>query len=376
MANVVPLMNDTAHKVSGETYFFRDHGQMDLLRLRLLPELIERRRDTKTLRLWSAGCSSGEEAYSLAMLTDMVLPEHEGWDIFILGTDIDQTALAKARRGAYRKWSFRMVQPSLQQRYFRPDASGWVLDERIRRMVTFDAANLIGEAIPGGNMRDMDLILCRNVFIYFDADTVAAIANKLSAALREGGYLMTGHTELTGQRSRSLRARLYPEGVVYQRGEAMPAAAPAARRIAPPPAVVRRAPRKPRAAAAGPNPESLLATARECADRGQYDRAEQLCRQALEVSPLAAGAFFLLAQLAQIRGDYDSARELLEKTLYLDPQNVGGYLELSSLFERADNLPRAQTLRRAAFELLRALPGDTVVEQYETTAAEMIQWMT
>ena len=96
---VTPLVNDTAPRASGETYFFRDHGQFDLLRLRLLPELIERRRGARTLRLWSAGCASGEEAYSLAMLVDMLLPERDDWDILILGSDIDAAALAKARRG-------------------------------------------------------------------------------------------------------------------------------------------------------------------------------------------------------------------------------------------------------------------------------------
>ena len=101
-----------------ETFFFRDHGQFDLLRLRLLPELIERHRDDQTLRLWSAGCASGEEVYSLAMLVDMLLPERGEWDILILGTDIDSKAIAKARRGHYGKWSFRMVSPEIQQRYF------------------------------------------------------------------------------------------------------------------------------------------------------------------------------------------------------------------------------------------------------------------
>ena len=129
-------MNDTAPSTSGETYFFRDHGQFDLLRLRLLPELIERRCNTRTKHLWSAGCVSGEEAYSLAMQVDMLLPKRDGWDILILGSDINQTALAKARHGHYGQWSFRMVVPALQQRYFQRLGDEWVLDERIRRIVT------------------------------------------------------------------------------------------------------------------------------------------------------------------------------------------------------------------------------------------------
>jgi chemotaxis protein methyltransferase CheR len=113
-------MNAPATRSNGETYFFRDHGQFDLLRLRLLPELIERSRATGGLRLWSAGCATGEEAYSLAMLVDMLLPQRDDRDIHIVGSDIDEAALARARRGRYRRWSFRLMPPDLLQRYFRP----------------------------------------------------------------------------------------------------------------------------------------------------------------------------------------------------------------------------------------------------------------
>ncbi len=369
--------------INSETYFFRDHGQFDLLRLRLLPELIGRRREEKTLRLWSAGCASGEEAYSLAMLTDMLLPKREGWDIFILGTDINPAALAKARNGHYGPWSFRMVPPALKQRYFRPMGDEWELDQRIRRMVSFHAGDLIGEPFPCGDLRDMDLILCRNVFIYFDAQAVNAVAEKLAATLNEGGYLMTGHTELIGRRMRNMQSRLFTEGVVYQRAApvvpfsaGIPAEIRPPARVAPPSAMAQRAPFLPPPATLGAtNTAGLLATAHAFADRGEYDSAEQACRQALTIAPLAAEPYFLLAQMAQLRGDFERAGELLDKTLYLDPRNVAATLERAALYERADNLPRALTLRRAALEIVRALPGDAVIEPYETTAAEMAQWL-
>lgn len=367
-------MNDTAARPSSETYFFRDHGQFDLLRWRLLPELIERRRRVRTLRLWSAGCASGEEAYSLAMLVDMLLPDRNGWDILILGSDIDQAALTKARHGSYRQWSFRLVPPALQQRYFRRENEEWLLEENIRRMVTFRPGDLISDPFPSRELREMDLILCRNVFIYFTAANIAAVATKLAASLSEGGYLVTGHTELIGHRVQNLRSRLVAEGVVYQRlasispapAEARPATpdAPtvaAARRV-----VVVRPP-------ATPSVAELLATARQFADRGDYDRAERTCRQALAATPLSAAPHFLLAQLAQLRGDFAQAEELLDKTLYLDPRCVAAYLELAALCERADRLPRARTLRRAAQEIVRAMPADAVIDPYEMTAAEMAQ---
>ncbi|QPK62627.1 chemotaxis protein CheR [Methylomonas sp. LL1] len=367
-------MNSAGKPISGETYFFRDHGQFDLLFLRLLPELIKRRRDTKILRLWSAGCASGEEAYSLAMLVDSLLPERNDWNILIVGSDIDPTALAKARRGCYGRWSFRMVPPALQQRYFRLQGGEWALDERIRRMVGFRRLDLVAEPFPDAELRDMDLILCRNVFIYFDADTVATVANKLARALCEGGYLMTAHAELTGLHPKDMQSRLFSESVVYQRVAHMAAGA-ALPDVRPPPSPValQRAPDQAPLLAA--SADALLATAREFADRGDYGLAEQTCQRALSIAPLAAAPYFLLAQLAQLGGDFERAGKLLDRTLYLDPGCVAATLELAALCERAANLPRAQTLRRAALDIIRSLPGDAAIAPYDITAAEMAQWL-
>jgi chemotaxis protein methyltransferase CheR len=248
--------------------------------------------------------------------------------------------------------------------------------------VTFRIGDLIGDPFPGGELQDMDLILCRNVFIYFEAIAVSAVAGKLAGALNEGGYLMTGHTELIGHRLGNMQSRLFAEGVVYQRMVniapivSLPAEIPPAARITPRPGAAQFTPGVPCVPSpAAANVEDLLATARKFADRGEYASAEQACRQALAIAQLAAGPYFLLAQLAQLRGDFVQAGKLLDKTLYLDPGSVAAHLELAALRERTGNLPRAQTLRRAALAILRALPGDALIEPYETTAAEMAQWI-
>lgn len=381
---------------SSETFFFRDHGQFDLLRSRLLPELIARHRGDKTLRLWSAGCSGGEEAYSLAMLVDMLLPEHDSWNVLILGTDIDTGALAKARHGHYGQWSFRMVPAGLMQRYFRLAGKEWELDERIRSMVTFRKFNLVSEAFPdfGSELHDMDLILCRNVFIYFDSAAVSSVAEKMAATLTEGGYLMTAHTELIGQRIAELKSRLFAEGVVYQRHLHLPAtvtlpplpvlpflpAEPPVRIV--PPREVHVSPgaavleRKMQAPQPSPNPAvALAASARGYADRGEYELAEQMCRQALAADPLAAAPYFLLAQLAQLKGDFELAKECLNKTIYLDHRCVAAHLELAALYERTGDMPQAEAMRRAALGIVRTMPRDEVVDQYEMTAGELTQWL-
>ncbi|MDH3716474.1 MAG: chemotaxis protein CheR, partial [Planctomycetota bacterium] len=115
---------------TGETFFFRNKGHFRMLRERVLPELIGLRRADRSLRLWSAGCASGEEPYSLAMLLQEVLPEIDRWQVFMLGTDIDAEALDKARRGVYSEWSFRNVDPRTRDRYFRPHGDDWGIDER------------------------------------------------------------------------------------------------------------------------------------------------------------------------------------------------------------------------------------------------------
>lgn len=376
---------------SGETFFFRDHGQFDLLRLHLLPELIAQHKNDKTLRLWSAGCASGEEVYSLAMLLDMLLPECDGWNVLILGTDIDSAAIARAGLGRYGKWSFRMVTPELQQRYFHQEGNEWQLDERIRRRVTLRIFNLVGEPFPDAvsEFHDMDLILCRNVFIYFDHAAVFAVASKLADALRIGGYLMTAHTELIGHRLPTLESSLFSEGVVYQRVASQTAAscpvlplATEAMQAVPSVSIATR--QQPVTAAVSPNAslpgegsdESLFKLARQYADQGAFEKAAQSCRKALEANPLAATPYFLLAQLAQIQGDFNQAKEYLNKAIYLEPRFVAAYLELAALYERSDELPRARALRRAALDIARTIPADAMIEQYETTAGKLTQWLT
>lgn len=200
----------------GETYFFRDRGQFSLLRDRLLPELIARNSATRSLAIYSAGCSTGEEAYSLAIMLAELLPDWQKWRLYILGTDINQVAIAKAQRGIYGSWSFRTVPPEIQQRYFHQiNKHTWQLDDRIRRLVTFRYENLLSH--PQDNLYSLDLILCRNVFIYFTPDAVATVLNKFCNLLKPGGYLIPGHNELYGHHLGNLVTRVFPESVIYQR---------------------------------------------------------------------------------------------------------------------------------------------------------------
>lgn len=373
---------------TGETYFFRDSGQHALLQKSIFPELLERRKIEHTLRIWCAACSSGEEAYSLAILLDELVADQSQWDIFILGTDINRKAIEKARQGVYTEWSFRGMSDERRHRYFRQRKNAWVLDGAIRDRVTFRPYDLVAGAFPdyASGLYGMDLILCRNMFIYMAPDAISRIAYKFTGALAEGGMLITGHGELYAHRLGKLRTRVFPESIIYQKSDALfcpPTAAPLAetRRIPP---------EKP--AAASPAIQHAAATrqsqpaedvcketagsemhqAWQYANQGQWDSAEKLCGEMIARNPLVAEPHYLLALLAQEHGDFARAREMLKKVIYLDPSLIAAYLDLGDLYEREGDGIRAGKMRAAARNLLKSLPGDNQVKLYGASTVNAV----
>lgn len=202
-----------------ESYFFRDQGQFFLLKNYILPEIIQRQQHSKTLRICSAGCSTGEEPYSLAILLKEMIPELEQWNLVILGIDINQEALQKAKTGIYRPWSFRNVDEEIKQRHFQLINNQYHLAQPIKEMLNFQALNLVKDSFPQTNteLRDLDLILCRNVFIYFELSAIAKVLDKFYQTLQPGGYLITGHAELSEQNLSQFQTKVFPESLIYQR---------------------------------------------------------------------------------------------------------------------------------------------------------------
>lgn len=212
---------------TGESYFFRDQGQFSLLRNKIFPEIIARKlqnsevtgNQKKSLRVWSAGCSTGEEPYSLAILIKELIPNLDNWNILVVGTDINYKAIEKAKQGIYNPWSFRLVDPHLQIDYFQQQQNEWQIDAQIRQMVKLQQGNLLTDNFPDHNTEiyDMDLILCRNVFVYFEHQAITTVVKKFYDTLVPGGYLMTAHTELYGQNMGEFQVNVLPESVIYQR---------------------------------------------------------------------------------------------------------------------------------------------------------------
>ena len=161
-----------------ESYFFRDQGQINLLRRVILPELIESRQKTKTLTLWSAGCSTGEEPYTLSILLQQLLPDWNSWNINILGTDVNEEALNKGKQGLYTAWSFRLVDPDIRNQYFLRQGQDWKINSSTQNSVKFFKLNLVKDKYYDPNytaIQDVDLIICRNVFVYFEKEYINTV---------------------------------------------------------------------------------------------------------------------------------------------------------------------------------------------------------
>jgi chemotaxis protein methyltransferase CheR len=370
----------------GETYFFRDPQLFERLAAQVLQPLIAARAGgTRELRLWSAGCASGEEPYSLAMLVAGLLPDWRQWKISILATDINPAALQKGRAAAYGAWSFRGELPASTRPFFREGADGRQhVDPALRRLVRFAPLNLASNDYPSVQTMTsgMDLILCRNVLIYFEVARVTAVLGRLGRALAHDGWLVTGSAELPRGGIEGLRV-VHADGLFGLRradphAAARPTEAPAPARspVEPMLPVLRslpHAPPVPRAPASSPAPaattgpadepdDELLQRARGLADSGDLVGAERLCRKAVDRDKLDPGATYLLASILLEAGEREQAAVALQRTLYLDPDHLLAGFALGSLTLRhGQEQAGRRHLARALAQLAR-LPAEEVLE--------------
>src|SRR4051812_9785265 len=187
--------------LNNETYFFRDRAPFDMLQRHALPELAQRRQGSKRLRIWSAGCSTGQEVYSLAMLFAEQPEEWRGWTIDVLGTDVSTACIDRARSGAYTQFEVqRGLGINQMIRWFEESAEGWRAVEAVRRSVRFQVHNIL-EAPP--HPGDFDIVLCRNVLLYLSPEKKALAFERIASAMAADGWLMLGAGEtVIGQTTR------------------------------------------------------------------------------------------------------------------------------------------------------------------------------
>jgi len=207
----------------GETYFLRDKNFFQILKDQIIQGLIQHpRRNTKKIIFWSAGCATGEEPYSLAILIDHMLPELFNWEITIIGSDINRTALEKAEKGIYSNWSLRETPEPIIKKYFSQIGENqFELAPHIRRMVTFAQVNLMARQYASQlNCHDkMDVILCRNVLMYFNDQNRNRVIENLAESLVKNGWLITGPSEAGFVNVPALTSVRFPNALYHRKGE-------------------------------------------------------------------------------------------------------------------------------------------------------------
>ena len=200
----------------GETYFFRDQAQFDVIRDQILPEIRKRRGAHSLPQLWSAGCSTGEEPYTLAILLYETNPEGKE---NIIATDLSRQALKRAREARYRKWSLRGEARQLLKPYLTEEDGEFLLSPCIKQRVKFGYLNLVEDEYPSraSGIWEIDLILCRNVLIYFDQETMQRVVSRFRDSLVPGGWLVLGASDPQATEFTDLEAVRTPAGSVYRR---------------------------------------------------------------------------------------------------------------------------------------------------------------
>jgi chemotaxis protein methyltransferase CheR len=197
--------------LNNETYFFRDRAPFDLIARYALPELGVRRQKNRRIRIWSAGCSTGQEVYSLAMMFAEEPEKWLGWTIDIVGTDVSTSCIDRARSGTYTQFEVqRGLGINQMIKWFEECADGWRAVETLRKPIRFQVHNLLEPPPhPGG----FDMVLCRNVLLYLSADKRALAFERLSSAMAEDGWLMLGAGETVIGQTKKLGADIKARGL-------------------------------------------------------------------------------------------------------------------------------------------------------------------
>ncbi len=409
------------HLTVGETYFFRDAKSFDALRTKIFPDIFtDPHREQREVRVWCAAASTGEEPYSVAILLRQIMPPE--WRARIFATDINESAIERAKTGIYREWSFRQLPAGYREKYFSP-----VSDDRhqiapeIRRMVTFFPFNLVADVFPSflKGLVEIDVILCRNVLIYFSAQTNAEIIGKMEMTLAPGGYLLVSPAEAPHVALPSLLRLNIGSVVCFRRAHPAspqkPASAPlktapkgSAGKISseksarlklrgaspPQPRVMRRALAAYRrgnyaavtallenflsaddgALTAHPDALQLLVYAH--ANQKDLAAAEAWCQRAIERDKVNPLYHYLLAMVLLAKKDEAAARDALKRAVFLDQNFVMAHFSLGNLYHRWGDVEAARRQYRILQKLLQNVPPNAPLPGSDELTADTLRQMT
>ncbi len=423
---IAHLMSDTLNRKQvgilaskltvGETYFFRDTETLKVLQHKIIPEIIKKKSTNgKTLRIWSAGCSTGEEPYTIAMLLKQTIPDFNNWNIILLATDINTEFLKKATRGLYGDWSFRGVDQATRNLYFQKvDTGQYQINSNVKRVVEFSNLNLIEDSYPSvvSKTNGMDLIFCRNVLMYFSHQDIIKTSEKLYNCLVDGGWLVTSPSESYHYLSKKY-SPVFIDGVTfYKKGaftgkakkirkqkfitkaidsnlsreeyETIKVGKGIRRKLSTTPKVVKKiATVNDRSKVNGYNIndalasyqngnysetesilaktdnnqqaklESVLLLARLRANQGKFNDALQLTEEALSIDQLDAGIHYLMANIHEEQGHIEKAYKALTIALYLQPDFALTHFNLGNIARKLNKNKESKKYYQNTIDLLQ-----------------------
>ncbi|MGV3531574.1 MAG: CheR family methyltransferase [Chthoniobacteraceae bacterium] len=373
----------------GETYFFRHSELFDALRTVALPAILERNQPHRQLRIWSAGCSIGAELYTLSIiLRSEFAAKLEGWNVQLVGTDINRDFLRRARAGRFAEWALRNVPMDIRERYFTRAGREWQIKLPFKQNVTFQHHNLVTHPFPSvaQNLFGFDLILCRNVMIYFDRPTVQRIIHDFGDSLVHGGWLAVGHAEPSMELFADYEVVLTKGASLYCKSGRRQVISRILQPIASTPAPAAPVPQKIDLAsirvpevkveeekvpvskeAAAPAPPTELQTMLALADAGDLAAAAEHCRRLIDRDRLNPHWYFHYALFVDQLGQPDVAREGLQRAIYLDRKFALAHYHLGLLEQRAGRTG-ARELRNAV-NLLTPMTDDALLSPGDALTA-------
>lgn len=414
-----------SHLTIGETYFFREPKSFDAIEQQVINHLILKRSGKdQHLRIWSAGCATGEEPYSLAILLCRMIPDISNWNISILATDINPVFLKKASAGVYGKWSFRGVPKWIIDKYFsRTRSDHYQIHPNIKRLVTFKYLNLAEDVFPSltNGTNGMDLIMCRNVLMYFSTPRAKQVIENLRLALVDGGCLAVSSVEASHILFAAFEPITFQDVTLYRKaGDGINLSSPAinmdfhtteaepashTEMILPTiektvlPAVTRETEtektetdfyeevavlsRQGRYTEAVDKLSGILTKmpqdtramdlmARALANQGLLAEAVSWCEKAISCNKLDSSFYYLLATIQQECGQIDEAITALKRALYLDPELVLAHFSLGNLARLQGKHSDAGRHFTNALALLdKYQPGDLLPESEGMTVQRL-----
>ena len=390
----------------GETYFFREKCAFDAFEHLVLARVNGiRHRTDRNLRIWSAGCASGEEPYSIAMKLKMLLPDLKEWNISILATDINPVFLEKAIKGVYTSWSFRDLHQIAIKRFFIKSEGSFEVVPEIKEMVTFSCLNLMKDDYPSllNSTNAMDFIFCRNVLMYFAPEAIKSVARKFHRCLTDGGRLIVSQTELndvyfqefekasqsgamffvksdgrggqqtdlTGIMELKIVDAPFPDVGVKHDSSTLPAfdlypgKGKAGETVALPLHKVGNP---------AENAAELSQMARSCANQGLLDDALRYIEEAIRADNMNPGSHYLHAAILGEKGLKKEAMEALKKAVYLDADFALAYFAMGNLALGSGNMVEAERHFNSALLQLRRHGHDDILPESEgMTAGRLVE---